>query len=142
MEELGLTGRTDRSVRGHRLAPVRLLVCALHYRESIGAARKGRPGPYLVDAGQGRSLLPQLANEGLDRRAGPLYLTLNFPGCIPYPTGQTVATGQPVDEGPEAHTLDDTRYIEASSDAIRSEDGRYVAGIGVARTCSRRKRYH
>ena len=142
MEELGLAGRTDCSVRRHRLAPVRLLVCALHYRESIGAGRNRRPGLYLVYAGQGRSLLPQPGNEGLDRRAGPLYLTLNFPGRIPDPTGQTVATGQPMDERPEAHALDDTRYVEANSDATRSQGGRYVAGIGVARTCSRRKQYH
>ena len=123
------------------LAPV-LLVRARHYRELIGAGRDGRPGLYLVDAGEGRSLLPQLANEGLDRRAGSLNLALNFPGCISYPPGQPMAKCQPVDEGPEANALDDTRYVEANSDAIRSEDGRYFAEIAVARTCPRRKWYH
>jgi hypothetical protein len=118
------------------------MVCALNYRESIGAGRDGRPGLYMLDAGEGRSLLPQAANEGLDGRVGSLDLALNFPGCIPHPPGQPVARCQPVDEGAEAHALDYTRYVDANSDAIRSEDDGYVAEIAVARTCSRRKRYH
>ena len=106
IEELPPAVVADGDVRGDEDVP--LLGPAFPDLEPVRPGGRDRPGLHILDPRDRRRLRDETGREPLHRVRSPFHFDDDARGGVADPSAEAQSDGEAVDEGPEAHALDDS----------------------------------